>query len=92
MLKRLDADPANKLLIAAGMGKPTRNDILADYLRAAGVAAVWINADGHVGAQDVAKGDLLLPARRSVRARLLAPAVDAGSSRKTRPGRDSPPS
>jgi hypothetical protein len=37
------------------MGKPTRNEILAEYyLRAAGVAAVWIDASGHVGAQDVA--------------------------------------
>jgi hypothetical protein len=37
------------------MGKPTRNEILADhYLRAAGVAAVWINAEGHVGAKDFA--------------------------------------
>jgi hypothetical protein len=37
------------------MGKPTRNELLAEYyLRAAGVAAVWIDADGHVGAQDVA--------------------------------------
>jgi hypothetical protein len=41
--------------IALGMGKPTRNEILAEYyLRAAGIAAVWIDADGHVGAQDVA--------------------------------------
>jgi hypothetical protein len=38
-----------------GMGKPTRNELLAEYyLRAAGVAAVWIDAAGHVGAQDVA--------------------------------------
>jgi hypothetical protein len=37
------------------MGKPTRNEQLAEYyLRAAGVAAVWIGADGHVGAEDVA--------------------------------------
>jgi hypothetical protein len=37
------------------MGMPTRNKLLAEnYLRAAGVAAVWIDADGHVGAQDVA--------------------------------------
>jgi len=37
------------------MGKPTRNELLAEYyLRAAGVAAVWIDATGHVGAQDVA--------------------------------------
>jgi len=37
------------------MGKPTRNELLAEYyLRAAGVAAVWIDAEGHVGAQDVA--------------------------------------
>jgi hypothetical protein len=38
-----------------GMGKPTRNELLAEYyLRAAGVVAVWIDATGHVGAQDVA--------------------------------------
>jgi hypothetical protein len=31
------------------------SDPLAEfYLRAAGVAAVWIDAEGHVGAQDVA--------------------------------------
>jgi len=37
------------------MGKPTRNELLAEYyLRAAGVAAMWIDAEGHVGAQDVA--------------------------------------
>jgi hypothetical protein len=37
------------------MGTPTRNELLAEYyLRAAGVAAVWIDASGHVGAQDVA--------------------------------------
>jgi hypothetical protein len=37
------------------MGKSTRNELLAEYyLRAAGVAAVWIDATGHVGAQDVA--------------------------------------
>jgi hypothetical protein len=37
------------------MGKPPRNELLAEYyLPAAGVAAVWIDADGHVGAQDVA--------------------------------------
>jgi hypothetical protein len=36
------------------MGKPTRNELLAKYyLRAAGVAAVWIDATGHVGARDV---------------------------------------
>jgi hypothetical protein len=38
------------------MGRSTRNEFLAKhYLRAAGVAAVWIDADGHVGAQDIAK-------------------------------------
>jgi hypothetical protein len=37
------------------MGKATRNEELAEYyLRAAGVAAVWIDAEGHVGAQDAA--------------------------------------
>jgi hypothetical protein len=41
------------------MGKPTRNEFLAEYyLRAAGVAAVWIDADGPVGAQDVASIDI----------------------------------
>ena len=36
------------------MGKSARNEFLAKYyLRAAGVAAVWIDADGHVGARDV---------------------------------------
>jgi hypothetical protein len=41
--------------IALGMGKPTRNELLAEYyLCAAGVAAVWIDVAGHVGAQDVA--------------------------------------
>jgi hypothetical protein len=45
----------NQFLFAAGMGKLTRNEILAEYyLRAAGVAAVWIDSGGHVGAQDVA--------------------------------------
>jgi hypothetical protein len=53
--KLLDAALANELLLVAGMGKPTRNELLAEYyLRAAGVAAVWIDAEGHVGAQDVA--------------------------------------
>jgi hypothetical protein len=43
------------LRLAMGMGKPTRNELLAEYyLRAAGVAAAWIDAEGHVGAQDVA--------------------------------------
>jgi hypothetical protein len=47
-----------QLMIAAGMGKPTRNGLLAEcYLRAAGVAAEWIDANGHVGAQDVASID-----------------------------------
>jgi hypothetical protein len=37
------------------MGTPTRNELLAEYyLRAAGVAAVWIGVTGHVGVQDVA--------------------------------------
>jgi hypothetical protein len=49
--KLLDAALANELLLVAGMGKPTRNELLAEYyLRAAGVAAVWIDAEGHVGA------------------------------------------
>jgi hypothetical protein len=37
------------------MGKLSRDELLAEYyLRATGVAAVWIDEDGHVGAQDVA--------------------------------------
>jgi hypothetical protein len=49
--KLLDAALANELLLVAGMGKPTRNELLAEYyLRAAGVAAVRIDAEGHVGA------------------------------------------
>jgi len=36
--------------------KPTRNELLAEYyLRAAGVAAVWVDADGYIGAKDVAR-------------------------------------
>jgi hypothetical protein len=51
----LDVSPGKSDRIALGMGKPTRNELLAEYyLRAAGVAAVWIDANGHVGAQDVA--------------------------------------
>jgi hypothetical protein len=47
------------ILIALGMGKSTRNELLVRrYLRAAGVAAVWVDADGHVGAQEVAKIDV----------------------------------
>jgi hypothetical protein len=51
--RRFDLDGAlpNQLIIAAGLGKPTRNELLAKYyLRVAGVAAMWID----VGAQDVA--------------------------------------
>jgi hypothetical protein len=41
--KLLDAALANELLLVAGMGKPMRNELLAEYyLRAAGVAAMWI--------------------------------------------------
>jgi hypothetical protein len=44
-----------RLLLASGMSKSTRSKLLAEYcLRAAGVAAVWIDASGHVGAQGVA--------------------------------------
>jgi hypothetical protein len=36
-----------------GQGQATRNELLAEYyLRAVGVAAVWIGSAGHVGAQD----------------------------------------
>jgi hypothetical protein len=46
-------------LFAAGIGKSTCNEQLVEYyLRAAGVAKVWIHADGHVGAQDLATLDL----------------------------------
>ena len=39
-----------------GMGEPTRNEFLTEcFLRAAGVAAPVVDADGNVGAQDVAK-------------------------------------
>jgi len=52
----LDGARPNRFLLASGMGKSFQNELLAKrYLRAAGVAAVWIDADGHVGAQDVAK-------------------------------------
>ena len=38
------------------MGKPNRNAHLAGrYLRAAAVAAVWIDPAGGIGAQEVAK-------------------------------------
>jgi hypothetical protein len=51
----LDVSEPDQPLLAGVMGKPTRNELLAEYyLRAAGVAAVWIDAAGHVGAQDVA--------------------------------------
>jgi hypothetical protein len=51
----LDVTDPNMIRIPAGMGKATRNELLAEYyLRAAGVAAVWIDATGRVGAQDVA--------------------------------------
>jgi hypothetical protein len=51
----LDVTEPNALRIAAGMGA-TRNEQLAEYyLRAAGVAAIWIDPDGHVGAHDVAR-------------------------------------
>jgi hypothetical protein len=44
------------------MGKLSRDELLAEYyLRAAGVAAVWIDADGHVGAQDVASIEIHPP-------------------------------
>jgi hypothetical protein len=36
----------------SGMGNFNRNEELADYyLRAAGVAAVWIEPDGYIGAR-----------------------------------------
>jgi hypothetical protein len=52
----LDAIDQIRPSLALGMGNLTRNEELAEYyLRAAGVAAVWIDADGHVGAEDVAR-------------------------------------
>jgi hypothetical protein len=37
----------------------TRSELLAEYyLKAASVAAIWIDPDGHVGAQDVARVQL----------------------------------
>ena len=40
------------------MGRNCDQDELADYyLRAAGVAAIWIDGDGHIGATDVATVD-----------------------------------
>lgn len=37
------------------MGKTRNLDLTDYYLRAAGIAAIWIDAAGHIGAQDVAK-------------------------------------
>jgi hypothetical protein len=55
----LDVSEPNQTVLAAGMGKPTRNELLSEYyLRAAGVAAVWIDATDHVGAQDVASVEI----------------------------------
>lgn len=53
----LDASDPNQVRLAIGMGR-TRNHDLADYyLRAAGVAAIWIDDGGHIGAADVATID-----------------------------------
>lgn len=53
----LDVSAPNQMVLAVGMGR-TRNHDLADYyLRAAGVAAIWIDGDGHIGASDVATVD-----------------------------------
>jgi hypothetical protein len=53
----LDVTRADALWIATGMGA-TRNEQLAEYyLKAAGIAAVWIDTDGHVGAADVVRLD-----------------------------------
>jgi hypothetical protein len=35
------------------MGKPKRNELFAEYYLNS-IAAIWIDPDGHVGAQDVA--------------------------------------
>lgn len=49
----LDVTRPNQNTIALGMGTLTRNEQLAEYyLRAAGVAAVWIDPDGCIGAQE----------------------------------------
>ena len=49
----LDVDDPTVIRIAVVHGQG--NELLAEYyLRAAGVAAVWVDAAGHVGAQDVA--------------------------------------
>lgn len=51
----IDCASSDRLSIAAGMGQ-TRNHDLADYYRkAASIAAIWIDADGFVGAH--ARGD-----------------------------------
>jgi hypothetical protein len=53
----LDVTSPNQLALVTGMGA-TRNEQLAEYyLKAAGIAAVWIDPDGHVGAADVARLD-----------------------------------
>jgi hypothetical protein len=51
----LDDERPNRFFLASGLGKLTRNELFAEYyLRAAGVAAVWIDERGHGGARDVA--------------------------------------
>lgn len=53
----LDVSTPNQIQLAIGMGR-TRNHDLADYyLRAAGVATIWIDEEGHIGATDVATVD-----------------------------------
>jgi hypothetical protein len=50
----LDAVSANRISFAVGMGC-CRNEHLANvYLRAAGVAAIWIEIDGSIGVQEIA--------------------------------------
>ncbi|WP_315705028.1 MULTISPECIES: hypothetical protein [unclassified Bradyrhizobium] len=52
----LDVTSRKQLRNAVGTG--TRTEQLADYfLRAAGIAAVWIDPDSHVGSADVARVD-----------------------------------
>lgn len=41
-------------LRGAGHGQNTQRDLADYYLRAAGVAAIWIDDEGHIGAADVA--------------------------------------
>jgi len=55
---------------------PMRNELLAEYyLRAAGIAAVWVDATGHVGAQRMSRRSRLSPIsrHRSIAASTVVP-------------------